>query len=256
MNKLSIINTIIIIILYLLISKKINYNIIKTYNNNIPNTNIPKNIYMCFKHKNIPDKVINNWKKLNPGYNIYLFNDDECIDFLRTYYSQEYANFFKKIPHGAIKADFWRLCVLYKYGGIYSDIDIHPYIPIKNYLEDNVTYCTCIDYPKNNTFQALIMSTKKNPILKKCIDKLYSKKNYDLNDYNSMKGTTDMYEVLQEYLGNNIEGNKVYNIKNQKIQLLQEQTEGSWDQCEVFYNDKKICRSRYIDYDSSKQEFK
>jgi hypothetical protein len=100
------------------------------------------------------------------------------------------------------------------------------------------------------------MSTKKNPILKKCIDKLYSKKNYDLNDYNSMKGTTDMYEVLQEYLGNNIEGNKVYNIKNQKIQLLQEQTEGSWDQCEVFYNDKKVCRSRYIDYDSSKQEFK
>ena len=35
----------------------------------IEGTRIPKTIYICFKHKRLPPKVIKNWETLNPDYN-------------------------------------------------------------------------------------------------------------------------------------------------------------------------------------------
>ena len=109
----------------------------------IEGTRIPKTIYICFKHKRIPSKVIANWKRLNPDYNVFLFDDEDCVRFLTEQYGPVFAHIFRSIPDGAIKSDFWRVCVLYKLGGVYADVDIHPLKSISEFLEPGVHMLTC-----------------------------------------------------------------------------------------------------------------
>ena len=65
----------------------------------------------------------------NPDWGIYYFDDDEVDQFMKDF-SNEYSKIiyndiyglYKKLVPGAFKADFFRVCCLYKYGGCYSDI--------------------------------------------------------------------------------------------------------------------------------------
>ena len=103
----------------------------------IEGTRIPKTIYICFKHKRIPSKVIANWKRLNPDYNVFLFDDEDCVRFLTEQYGPVFAHIFRSIPDGAIKSDFWRVCVLYSrhtsskvYIGVFRAWSSHANMPL------------------------------------------------------------------------------------------------------------------------------
>ena len=146
------------------IDKDLNYN------------TFPKNIYICNKTKNIPTYIINNWKKLNPDYNIIIYDDNDCINFLKKEYDQRYVDLFNKIKDGPIKADFWRICILYKYGGIYSDLDIKPIVPISKFLKKNINFLTCINNDKTGLNPHFIISKANNELLLKCIETFFQKK--------------------------------------------------------------------------------
>ena len=121
---------------------------------------IPKIIYICHKNINCLSMTHNKWKTLNPTYQIFLFDDSLCEHFLLNEYSELHYNIFKFIPDGPIKSDFWRLCILYKYGGIYVDSDIHPLIPLDNYLIPTSDFVTCITQ-KNKSFNPHFIAVKK-----------------------------------------------------------------------------------------------
>ena len=136
---------------------------------------IPKVIYLCYKTKKIPDSVIPNWKKLNPDYEIKLYDNDDCIKFLKDKFGSEYVDTFNYIKDGPIKADFWRCCIIYKYGGVYADIDIKPVKPISFFLENKTDLLTVrsgynLYTPGFNITPELICSKKNNKLLKMCID--------------------------------------------------------------------------------------
>ena len=116
----------------LLIQKKITNNVHKNIEENIV---YPKVIYFCNKILSEKDIVsANNWKKLNPDYEIKLYDDEMIKKFLLEEYGELYENIFNYLKDGPIKADFWRICILYKNGGIYSDIDIMPLIPLSSFI--------------------------------------------------------------------------------------------------------------------------
>jgi hypothetical protein len=230
-----------------------------------PRDIIPKIIYMCCKDKNdIPEKVTKNWKQLNPDYQIKLYDDDECYNYLVDKYGQDYGDFYNEIPFGPIKADLWRLCILYKTGGVYSDIDIKPYVPINDIInEDDISFCSCLSTFKNNIFQAFIYTTKENPILKTCIDHMFSKRKLIQNTtyvgtprgafYWKISGTHDMYKTLKDMLNiDQVYANQIYYIDNQKIKILEEYTPTTHNnntrECKVRYNSIDLLKSRYSDY--------
>ena len=131
---------------------------------------------MC--HKNL-DKIkiySENWKRLNPGYDIKLYDDELCKNFLLKEYSQLHLDIFNFIPDGPIKADFWRVCIINKYGGLYVDADIKPLVPLNKYIDNSDEFVTCIssNFNKNNLqFQLnphFILSNKNNVILQNTID--------------------------------------------------------------------------------------
>lgn len=86
---------------------------------------IPKNIFQTWKSADIPTDMrstINSNKTSFPDYTFYLYSDAMCADFIFKYYNETVVHAFNTIIPGAFKADLWRYCVLYVYGGIYIDI--------------------------------------------------------------------------------------------------------------------------------------
>ena len=139
----------------------------ESFQNKTDSQIIPKTYMCCKDKKKIPTKVKQNWFDLNPNYAIELYDDKECHDYLLKEFGKEYGDFYNEIPFGPSKADLWRLCILYKNGGVYSDIDIHPLKSIDNIIaNDSVTFCSVLSTFKNNIFQAFIYTTKGNIILK------------------------------------------------------------------------------------------
>ena len=232
----------------------------------------PKDIYLC--NKTIDDQTklfANNWKKLNPDYNIYLYDDTQCEDFLLKEYGQLHLSIFKFIKDGLIKADFWRICILYRYGGFYSDIDNEPLIPLREFLEPNIDFITCSSYwdSKNLNFNPnFIGSYKNNIILEKCIDWYINKYNNYINNnrqYKSFENNEDgLYEwsIMRTFndvlhLNNYHKNDGLYYFDNDmKIQILKECPGTDHYDSHNIYNNKRIFNNRYSEWDCNTHSFK
>jgi hypothetical protein len=133
---------------------------------------IPKVIYICHKTLDDIQKYSLAWTRLNPEYKIELYDDDRCKSFLLNEYSQLHVDIFDFIPDGPIKCDFWRVCVLFKFGGVYADADIQPLVPLSSYIEDNDDFVTCLShyFPRHPKFNPhFIVSQSGNIFLEKAI---------------------------------------------------------------------------------------
>jgi len=90
-------------------------------------TKIPKVIHQTFSTINLPEEIksiISENKKTCPDCIFKFYTDSDCDLFIKKKFKKEVYDAYKKINpiYGAMKADFFRYCVLYKEGGIYLDI--------------------------------------------------------------------------------------------------------------------------------------
>ena len=227
----------------------------------INNSKIPKVIYQTYKDKNVPPIVKERWLKLNPEYEYHLYEDDDCYNFLIKYYTKEHADFFKyKIKDGPIKSDFWRVCILYQFGGIYADIDIVPNISIDEFVDHDTTLYTCITDSKldqNNLNPHFIATIPKNPLILDCINVYIREKINTEYSYPGWSITSILYNIFTNYLDNyNLKEGK-YKSKDQVLQLSQEVCpDHSIKTCFIQQNGKNIMNNRDSNlYNESTHEF-
>ena len=141
---------------------------------------IPKFIFQTHKSLNyVRNKpkimnALNTWRKhINSGYKYKFFTDEQCQSFMETVmikedFGRDLLRAYNKVPLAVMKADLWRYCIIYEYGGIYADADalcmgdINIFTMPKTKLimgpENNVHYCQW-------TFSA----PPKSPVLKHVI---------------------------------------------------------------------------------------
>ena len=90
---------------------------------------IPKVIYKTAPsyHPTI-QKINKDIETQNPGWKVKFYNDEDCLNFLKNDFQNDKPLFkknviigYNKLIPGAYKADLWRLCILYQYGGVYID---------------------------------------------------------------------------------------------------------------------------------------
>jgi mannosyltransferase OCH1-like enzyme len=239
---------------------------------------IPKIIYICHKNIKCLSMTYTFWKHLNPNYEIKLFDDAMCEKFLLDQFSELHRSIFKFIPDGPIKSDFWRLCILYKFGGIYVDADIHPLVPLDKYLMRSCDFVTCITKWNGNFNPHFIAARKNDPILKECIEeyiKFYNNQSsYGYWEWSIVHVFNKILSDIKNY-HNKMPTSQVFTMNNKKYQLFFEikkhnhdnhrdniknimtnvTSSGLHDYYCSFLN-KRIFNTRYNNYDPYEHSFK
>jgi hypothetical protein len=156
-------------------------NVIKIPLIKIPLIKIPRNIFQTWKTKNLSsgfESLTQSWKENNPNYAYFLYDDNDCENFIKKYFDNRIYNAYCRIIPGAFKADLWRYCVLYIYGGVYADMDTICMNSIDSFLNEDIEFMTPIDLNNcpsigsHNLFNAFIAAVPKHPILLDCIYKI------------------------------------------------------------------------------------
>lgn len=112
--------------------------------NNIKYTNIgiPKIIHQIWlnetdlifpEHWKISPKQ---WKNFHSDYIYILWENNTALEFIENEYP-EYINKYKSLKYPIQRVDMLKYCLMYKYGGIYSDLDNYPTENIEKYLNDD-----------------------------------------------------------------------------------------------------------------------
>lgn len=169
---------------------------------------IPKIIFQTYVNDRLPvvTKFFIWWmKRQNKDYR-YEFYDDARIDrFLKEEYPQEVFNAYSKLAIGAAKADFFRYAVLYKYGGVYVDIDGAIIRPLSDIIQDDDVAVLSREIHSGLFVQWALIYDKGHPFmlrtLNRCIENI--NKNKSPNNVLYMTGPNVYSEVINESLEKN-----------------------------------------------------
>jgi mannosyltransferase OCH1-like enzyme len=136
---------------------------------------IPKNIFQTHKSllylKKKPSilKAIKTWFQFNNEFKYYFYDNESCDKFIKENFDENVYKAYSILPMAVMKADLWRYCVLYKYGGIYADTDTVCKINPNIFINDS--YLTVSPEPNCPYFcQWTFSATASSPILKSIID--------------------------------------------------------------------------------------
>ncbi len=173
---------------------------------------IPKQIFQTFKTQQLPLLTryhIYRLKRKNPEYE-YHFYDDVAIDqFIQKEFDEETYQLFKRINIGAAKADFFRYAVLYKYGGVYLDIDSLITKKLDDFLLNSDS--AVISYEENMVLyiQFALFFDKGHPFLKKTLEVIIQNLKENKYPYNvhAMTGPTAFTEGVNRAIQENKEVN-------------------------------------------------
>lgn len=87
---------------------------------------IPKSIHQIYTQGVLPSEIIENinlLKELNPGWEYYLYNDNDIQTYLKRFFPEILSLYLRINPkYGAARADLFRYFLMYKEGGVYLDI--------------------------------------------------------------------------------------------------------------------------------------
>jgi mannosyltransferase OCH1-like enzyme len=137
---------------------------------------IPRQIYQTHKsleYINSKDSLINataTWKNYCPEFNYNFYSDSMCKKFIEDNFDENIINAYNRCPMAVMKADLWRYCIIYTYGGIYADTDTLCLVNPDIFVNTNAKL---VFAPENDTgffCQWFFAAPKNSPVLKEVID--------------------------------------------------------------------------------------
>ena len=134
---------------------------------------IPKIIHQTWKTETIPERwkdAVDSCKKIHKGYRYILWTHQTMRKFVRKFYPDFYPT-YRDYTYDIQRCDAFRYLVLYKYGGIYLDLDL----VCKKKLNDLLHYDLVFIHSnseKRYFRNSFYMTIPKHPFIKFCIDAL------------------------------------------------------------------------------------
>lgn len=198
---------------------------------------IPKKIYFTWKTKNLDGNRLiwfNSWRKLNPDYELIIMDDNDIDNYIQNNFPVIY-DIFRLIPIGAMRADIWRYCIIYKEGGMYTDIDTECFVPINQWNISN-EYEMIISSGSEgdmNFCQFTFASIPNHPVFK-CIIDLCFERLKSLNNINNIRPDDLFYCTGPTVFTDGICKYYELDIKNKSNRI------------KYIYNNKLLPKSIYI----------
>ena len=160
--------------------KKLVHQIYGVFDDGIPLKDIPVFYVNVQKTKSFCKKQ---------GYSYKMWNLSKCIKLIKDHYP-EYLSLWNAFPLPIQRADFIRYLILYKYGGIYIDCDIHPLRSLDKLFQKDYFFATWNDDRKRLPYNAVMGSQKGEEIFleiaEECKRSFYQKRKNPI--YNTWKG--------------------------------------------------------------------
>tara|TARA_Y100001970_G_scaffold163857_1_gene200251 strand:+ start:335 stop:1189 length:855 start_codon:yes stop_codon:yes gene_type:complete len=156
--------------------------------------------------------VFNDTLDKNKGFKIMYYSDIDSLNFIKNNFNKRVLDAYMRLIPGAYKADLFRYCILYKKGGIYSDLTQRIMVPYKSIIDfSNDELYLVKDRPQvstNNTYNegiqiSFIATRPGNDIFLQCIDGIIENidKKYYGNTPLCPTGPQHFYNVLKQYKG-------------------------------------------------------
>ncbi|MGR6979922.1 glycosyltransferase family 32 protein [Testudinibacter sp. P27/CKL/0425] len=174
-----------------------------------------------------------------PVYLNYLFNrlmslsfdyryvsTEERVEFIREHADERMFAAYSKLTDGAAQADFWRLLVLYKMGGIYMDIDGQLVWPLSTMIGEHDN--EVLVYRKGRYNNYFIACAQGNPILKETLDII-------VDNIEQRRIEDGVYSLTGPVPFNMAIGDKTMSVRPEKLTAIQ----GSFTNEYFQYIDKK-----------------
>ena len=172
------------------------------------NNKIPKLIWQTVKstphHESL--KLLETWDSLNPNYQRICMDDKRCDSFIKDNFSKDFYKMYTSLPMGVMRADVWRVAVVYIYGGIYADIDCECTKPLEEWISDN-SLIVAVESDKGELANFFFAATPKHPALMFVLNKfmeIYSDTNFEeqiritiqnFGQYGFSQGILDYYKL-------------------------------------------------------------
>lgn len=172
---------------------------------------IPKIIHQTYKNNDLPNTYQycqNKIKELHPDFIYKFYTDDDMFNIIKSEFPEYYES-FNNLPRMIMKIDMFRYFLMYKYGGLYCDID---YLMIKPF--NLLNYDVVLPSNRENDRQdpiclgnCIFASKPNHPFWKLLMDSLFyidreklnytDDKNIDGNEYGT--GPAFVYNSWRKY---------------------------------------------------------
>jgi hypothetical protein len=141
---------------------------------------------------------------LNPQYMYFFWDAEACQELIKNHFPDYVLRAYRLLLAGAYKADLFRYCVLYLYGGVYCDSAIKPLVPFNRFIREDMDLVVPRDLGDFGLWQGFMASTPKHEFLKRLIHTVCM----DVLDQNytgklAITGPDKMGGELNRYLGYN-----------------------------------------------------
>ena len=217
---------------------------------------IPKIIYKTgpIKSNELPKdllKIFNDTIELNPDYKIQYFDDAMSRNFIKDNFSKHILDAYDNLIPGAYKADLFRYCILYKNGGVYSDLTQQFYMPFSRIINNCYDRLVLVkDIEKiNYNFKIPIQinfmaSIPKQKIFKLAIDKIVFNVKNKYYGFNFLEPTgPDLFRKCYDIIKPKYRMEIVFKRTSNKI----DGTGGYiFDTNELVYTNKSLIHKKYI----------
>eukprot|EP00563_Minutocellus_polymorphus_P002772 CAMPEP_0181030836 /NCGR_PEP_ID=MMETSP1070-20121207/5927_1 /TAXON_ID=265543 /ORGANISM="Minutocellus polymorphus, Strain NH13" /LENGTH=329 /DNA_ID=CAMNT_0023108205 /DNA_START=148 /DNA_END=1137 /DNA_ORIENTATION=+ len=143
---------------------------------------IPRYIWHTAPSLPLSDRAnatVSTWIDKNPSWKHSIATDDDVELFFQSKFPPNVYEAFSKLPLGVMKADTFRLAVVYYYGGVYGDIDTECVRPIDEWVRvaQSEKQCTAIVAMESyNSFANwAFAAAPRHPVFKRALDRVVEK---------------------------------------------------------------------------------
>jgi hypothetical protein len=161
---------------------------------------IPGILWQTWKTKNIPSSLVdqsNSWRNSNPQLKINLSDDVMCSDFILQNFGEDVHRLYEALPQPIMRADFWRIAVVYVNGGYYSDLDITCNKNLNEFVNSKVKAVFMREL--NNIANFFFGAEPKHPVLKLALDYMIEEASIIIDKDTQSYGMHSLHRAVREY---------------------------------------------------------
>lgn len=161
---------------------------------------IPNTLWQTWKTKTAPKALRphqNSWWRTNPHMEYHLVDDEQAADFILEHFGPDVHFRFMTLPQPIMRADFWRIAVVYIHGGYYADLDMRSNANLKHVVREGVDAVFMREV--NNIANYFFGAVPRHPVFKLALDYMIDEMTTITDKGTQSFGMHSLHRAVREY---------------------------------------------------------